>query len=117
MALMETNDRSHLILYVWDYFYCANYPAKGDEKAWTAIERATARIRESEIYLDPPTPPDVRVQHARRVRNSARVALRNIKQLCAQPEPWVINGLVALEALGDELLQELASVARGLAVH
>jgi len=114
---MEAKDQSRLILYVWDYFYCANYPAKSDEKPWTAIERATSRIRESEFYLGPRNPPDVRVQHARRVRNSARVALRNIKQLSAQPEQWVVDGLVALEAFGDELVEEVASEARDLAVH
>jgi hypothetical protein len=114
---MHSTDRSHLILDVWDYFYCADCPANGDEKAWVAIERATTRIRESEFYLAPRTPPDVRAQHARRVRNSARVALRNIKQLSVQPKQWVLDGLVELEAFGDSLILELSGAARGLAVH
>ena len=114
---MQSNDRSHVALYVWDYFFISNYPCKGDEKPWSAIERATTRIRESEIHLDPPTPPDVRVRHARRVRSGARAALRNIERLSVQPEPWVIDRLVELEAFTHELIKELSTVARDLAVH
>ena len=114
---MHSNHRSDVALYVWDYFFIANYPCKGDEKPWAAIERATMRIRESEIYLDPPTPPDLRVRHARRVRSAARAALRNIEQLSVRPAQWVVDRLVELEVSGHELIQELSSAARELAVH
>jgi hypothetical protein len=114
---MQFKDRSHIALYVWDYFFISNYPRKGDEKPWSAIERATTRIRESEPYLGTRTPPDVRLRHARRVRNSARAASRNIKRLSIQPEQWVVDGLADLEAFSEELIQELSSVARDLPVH
>jgi hypothetical protein len=109
--------QSHVALYVWDYFFISNYPSKGDEKPWSAIERATTRMRESEPYLDTKTPPDLRVRHARRVRNSARAALRNIKCLSVLPEQWVIDGIAELEAFSHELIQDLSTVARDLAVH
>jgi hypothetical protein len=114
---MQARERSHIALYVWDYFFISNYPAQGDDQAWSMIERATQRIRESEMYLDPPTPPDVRVRHARRVRSAARTALRNIECLASRPEQWVIDRLVELEAHSDQLLQELSEAARDLAVH
>ena len=44
--------RSEVALYVWDYFYCANVPAPGDDKPWRLIENATGRIHETEAYLD-----------------------------------------------------------------
>ena len=99
--------RSNVALYVWDYFYIANVPCRGDEKHWSAIERATCRIRESEPYLDAPTPVDVRLRNARRVRNAARLALRHIKELSEAPESWVTNQLSELEAFTDKLIQEL----------
>jgi hypothetical protein len=114
---MHSKDRSHAALYVWDYFFISNYPSKGDEKPWSSIERATTRIRESEMHLDPPTPSDVRVRHGRRVRSAARSALRNIGRLSVQPEQWVIDRLVELEALSHALIEELCIVARDLAVH
>ena len=114
---MHSKDRSHIALYVWDYFFISNYPSKGDEKPWSAIERATTRIRESEMHLDPPTPPDLRVRHARRVRNAARAALRNIECLSVQPEQWVVDRLVELESFSNDLIKELSTVARDLAVH
>ncbi len=114
---MQANDRSHIALYVWDYFFISHYPARGDEAPWSMIERATLRIRESEIYLDPPTPPDVRVRHARRVRSAARTALRNIERLSERPEQWVLDRLVELEAHSNRLLKELSAAARDLIVH
>jgi hypothetical protein len=95
---------SGVILYLWDYFYVANAPEPGDEKAWGVIERATCRIRESEIYLGASTPPDVRVRHARRIRNAVRVALRNIERLSVAPERWVLDQLAELESHCDDLL-------------
>jgi hypothetical protein len=114
---MQAKDRTHIALYVWDYFFISHYPATGDEEPWSAIERATLRIRESEIYLDPPRPPDVRVRHARRVRSAARTALRNIERLSSRPERWVIDRLVELEAHSDQLLKELSTAARDIVVH
>jgi hypothetical protein len=114
---MHSNDRSHVALYVWDYFFISNDPSKGDEKPWSAIERATTRIRESEMHLDPTTPSDVRVRHARRVRGAARVALRNIERLSVQPEQWVVDRLAELEAFSHQLIEELSTVADDLAVH
>ncbi|MBA2539573.1 MAG: hypothetical protein H0V17_08060 [Deltaproteobacteria bacterium] len=42
-------DRNETVLYLWDYFYCANAPRRADEKPWGVIERAMCRIRESEL--------------------------------------------------------------------
>lgn len=114
---MQASDRSDIALYVWDYFYISHYPAQGDEGPWAAIERATIRIQQSVAYLDPPRPLDVRVQHARRVRNAARTALRNIERLSTRPEQWVVDRLVELEAHSGQLLQELAAAARDVVVH
>jgi hypothetical protein len=106
---MQFKTRSEVALYVWDYFFLANLPRPGDEKIWAAISRATCRIHESEQYLDhPPTPADVRIRHARRVRNAARVALRNIGRLSAEPARWAIDGLAELEAFANDLIQTLA---------
>jgi len=111
---MDPNQRDHLALYIWDYFYIANAPRAGDRREWEAVERATQRIRESQIYLDPPHPADVRLRHARRVRNSARAALRSIAQLSVAPERWVIDGLVALERWTETMTEELRDEARRL---
>lgn len=114
---MQSRDRSQVALYVWDYFFISNHPSKRDEKPWSAIERATTRIRESEVHLDPSTPPDLRVRHARRLRSAARAALRNIERLSVQPEQWVIDRLAELAAFSHELIEELSTAARDLAVH
>ncbi len=114
---MQAKDRSHIALYVWDYFFISHYPARGDDAPWSVIERATLRIRESEIYLDPPTPPDVRVRHARRVRSAARTALRSIERLSRRLEQWVVDRLVELEAHSNQLLEQLSAAARDLVVH
>jgi hypothetical protein len=108
---MRLETRSQVALYVWDYFYISNVPRTCDHQAWSAIERATCRIYESEPYLDPPTPADLRLREARRVRNAARVALRQIKKLSVAPERWVIDGLEHLEALSDTLIHELSKQA------
>lgn len=100
-AMHQLKSRFEVALYVWDYFYLSQRPAPGDEPAWAVIERATCRIRESEIHLEPSTPSDVRLRSARRVRIAVRTALRHIKLLSAEPEPWVLDGLVALESLAD----------------
>ncbi|MDQ3370339.1 MAG: hypothetical protein M3680_33385 [Myxococcota bacterium] len=109
--------RGEVALYVWDYFYVSNVPPPADGQPWALIERATCRIRESEPYLNPPTALDVRLRHARRVRNAARLALRQIERLSALPEPWVIERLVELEAFAEILIEELAEAARQLVLH
>jgi hypothetical protein len=114
---MRASDRSHVVLYLWDYFYVSKYPEQGDEKAWGMIERATCRIRELEICLDPPTPADVRLRSARRMRAAVRVALRNIERLSAAPERWVIDRLVELERLTSDLVEAIQGPARNLVLH
>lgn len=114
---MRLDSRSDVVLYLWDYFYVSKYPAQGDEKAWGAIERATCRIRELELCLDPPTPADVRLRSARRLRAAVCVALRNIERLSASPERWVIDRLVELERLTSDLLETLNGSARDLVLH
>jgi len=104
---MRFKSRSDVALYVWDYFYISHVPHEGDEGAWAAVERATHRIRQSEQYLDAPTPMDVRVRHARRVRNSVRAARRQIEQLSVRPDRWVIDRLDDLEAMADAVIKEL----------
>lgn len=69
------------------------------------------------MYLDAPRPADIRLRHARRVRNAARSALRNIEQLSVEPENWVVDRLVELETFTQQLIQELSVLTRGLAVH
>ena len=114
---MRLNSRSDVVLYLWDYFYVSKYPEPGDEKAWGVIERATCRIRELELYLDAPTPADVRLRSARRMRAAVRVALRNIERLSASPERWVVDRLGELERLTDELVETLNASARDVVLH
>lgn len=107
---------SERALYIWDYFYLANVPARGDEAAWGKIERATHRIRESEPYLDaskfsqwfrPAPSADERLRHARRVRNAVRLALRQIALLSTITETWVVDGLRRLDAAATTAIDEL----------
>ncbi len=109
--------RSEAILYVWDYFYVANVPAAGDEQPWRTIERAVCRIYKSDYDLDDSKAPDVRLRSARRIRNSCRVAMRHIERLSVQPERWVIDELLALEAFTDGLIRALSNIARRLVLH
>ena len=103
-TMHQLKSRSEVALYVWDYFYLSRRPAPGDEAAWAMIERATCRIRESEIHLGPSTPSDIRLRSARRVRNAVRTAMRHIKLLSAEPEQWVLDGFVTLECLADDAI-------------
>ena len=114
---MRLNSRSDVVLYLWDYFYVSKYPEQGDEKVWAMIERATCRIREFELYLDAPTPADVRLRSARRMRAAVRVALRNIKRLSASPERWVLDRLGELERLTSDLIETLNAVAPDVVLH
>ena len=114
---MRFKNRSEMVLYLWDYFYISNAPAPGDETPWAMIERATCRIRESEISLDPPTPPDERLRSARRIRNAVRLVLRQIEKLSVRPEQWVHDHFVELEASTDETIQALAETARRVVIH
>jgi hypothetical protein len=114
---MRLDSRSDVVLYLWDYFYVSNYPEQGDEKAWGMIERATCRIRELELYLDEPTPADVRLRSARRMRSAVRVALRTIERLSVSPERRVIDRLVELERLTSDLVESLTAAARDLVLH
>ena len=107
MHRLET--RFEVALYVWDYFYLDRRPAAGDETVWAVIERATERIRESESGLDPPTPSDVRLRSARRVRNAVRKAMRHIKLLSVPPEQWVVDGLVELGDLAESVILTVAA--------
>ena len=109
---MQPDIRSRVVLYLWDYFYVSNVPTRGDETVWGAIERAVCRIREAEVYVDPPTPADVRLRNARRMRNAIRVASRNIERLSAKPERWVIDRLAELEALSEQLIREMSDKVR-----
>jgi hypothetical protein len=114
---MRADERADVVLYLWDYFYLSNHPEPGDEKRWGTIERATCRIRECEIDLDPPKPVDVRLRSARRMRAAVRVALRNIERLSTPPERWVIDRLVELERLANDLIETLNAAAHDLVLH
>jgi len=116
-AMPRTKTRADSALEIWDYFYIRNVPATGDEKAWGVIERATSRIRESEPFLDPPFAPDVRVRSARRIRDAARRALQNIRQLSVGPECWVIDELADFEAVTVDLIDALSNAARNVVAH
>jgi len=115
--MQRPKTRSNVVLYLWDYFYVSNSPAPGDEAVWAVIERATGRIRESEHSLDPLMPPDVRLRSARRIRSAVRLAMRQIERLSVEPEPWVIDRLVELEALTDDMIQALSDAGRRVVVH
>lgn len=105
---MNLKTHSEKVLYVWDYFYVTRGPARGDEDAWRAIERATCRVRESEADTHDSRPPDVRLRAARRTRASARLALRQIARLIERPEEWVIAALVDIETVADDLTKALS---------
>jgi hypothetical protein len=117
LAMKRFADRNEMVLYLWDYFYCSNTPVPGDEAAWAVIERATCRIRESEISLDAPTPIDVRLRSARRARKAAHLALREIERLSVQPERWVVERLAELVATTDTMIEALSKAARDVTVH
>ena len=117
IRMQRPKTRSNVVLYLWDYFYVSNSPAPGDEAVWAVIERATGRIRESEHSLDPLMPPDVRLRSARRIRSAVRLAMRQIERLSVEPEPWVIDRLVELEALTDDMIQALSDAGRRVVVH
>jgi hypothetical protein len=115
--LVELKTRSEKILYVWDYFYISHVAATGDEAPWLAIERATSRIRMSEVDISVSTPVDIRFRAARRMRDAARLALRQIERLVTKPEQWVIDALVDIEAFAAELVETLFEPARQAIVH
>ena len=96
-------------LYLWDYFYCANVPHAGDEKAWGTIERALGRLRERENFLRDPYPPDIRLRAARSVRSDTQRALRAIRQLSSDVEPWVVEELERFAQVADALVAVLAT--------
>lgn len=106
--MRQFRDRSEAVLYLWDYFYCANVPRPGDEKAWGKIERALCRVRESEDYLDTPHAVDIRLRNARRVLNAVRLALRNIGELSSRTEQWVLDELARLETFTAALMESLS---------
>jgi hypothetical protein len=93
--------RSDAALELWDYFYLTKGPASGDEQPWGKIERATCRIRASEPDLDAPT---LALRSARRIRDAARIALRQIERLSVAPERWTIDRLAEFEALASQML-------------
>lgn len=101
---MRYETASEAALYVWDYFYLAHIPAEGDEAPWAAIERATGRIRESIQYFTAPRPADVRVHHAKRVRRSVRIVMKNLALLSTETDRWVIEELARFAALADALI-------------
>lgn len=113
----RTKTRADSALEIWDYFYIRNAPAPGDENVWGVIERATCRIRESEIYLELPFAPDVRLRSARRIRDAARRALQQIEQLSVVPERWVIDELADLEVVTVGLIEALSKSARNVIIH
>jgi hypothetical protein len=109
---MRATTRNQVVLDLWDFFYIRNTPGRGEEKTWGAIERATCRIRDAEVYLDEPTPADVRLRNAQRMRSAVRVARRNIDRLAAKPERWIVDRLAELEAVAVQLIRDLSDEAR-----
>ena len=105
-------DRSEAVLYLWDYFYCANVPRRGDEEPWGKIERAMCRVRDSESHLETRYPVDIRLRNARRIRNAVRLAARNIEKLSSQTEQWVLDELARLETFATELIDSLSNKVR-----
>lgn len=106
-AMSRFKSRSEAVLELWDYFYLANAPHPDDEVPWAKIERAMCRLHETAQYLEARHPADVRLQTARRVRNSIRIASRAIAELTHPPEPWILAELAILEAFTTELLASL----------
>ncbi len=106
--MWKFKSQSDAILYVWDYFYCANAPQPGDEVPWGKIERALCRVRESESYLDARHAVDIRLQHARRTLRAVRLTLKTIPELSSPPERWVVVELAKLESSTTKLVEELS---------
>jgi hypothetical protein len=107
---MHFANRHDMVLHLWDYFYVSRVPSRGDEEAWTVIERATCRIRESDGWLRDSIPADVRLRHAHRMRNAARLARKRVGDLAVAPEQWVVDALVELEQTGETLIAALEDV-------
>lgn len=91
-------NRGEAALYLWDYFYVSHEPARGDEMPWRMIESATCRIQESEPYLAPSFPADVRLGHARRIRRAVLAILRNTARLSVEPAARIAAVLAYFEA-------------------
>ena len=113
--MREFKSWGEALLYTWDYFYIANTPARGDEKAWATIERALCRVRESEYQSGETIPVDVRRPAVRRMRDGLRVAVRQTALLRVRPEAWVVAQLEALRLRFEVLHHQLAS--REVTVH
>lgn len=108
---------SEAALYLWDYFYISNYPSEGEERAWSRIECATIRIRESEQLLGPEYPAVVRVKNAKRVRRAAREIVRLIGKLETLPALWIADVLAYFEVLAESVLEALKEEAAERPLH
>jgi hypothetical protein len=108
--VMRFTNRHDMVLYLWDYFYISRVPAPGDEELWAAIERATCRIHASDGMLGESIPPDVRLKHARRMRDAARLARKRIDELAVAPARWVVDALVEIEQFGDDMIAALGGM-------
>lgn len=64
-----------------------------------------------------PIAPDVRVRSAQRIRNAARLAMRQIEQLSVILESWVLDQFAEREALTSDLIEALSDAARKIVVH
>lgn len=107
---MRFTNRHDMVLSLWDYFYVSQVPAPSDEEAWAAIERATCRIHASNGMLSDSMPPDVRLVHARRMRNAARLARKRIDELVVAPARWVVDALIEVEHFAGDMVAASAGM-------
>jgi hypothetical protein len=109
---------SQAACYLWDYFYMSHYPTDSERRAWSRIECATIRIRESEQLLGDRYPACVRVKHAKRVRRAVREIVRlSTEALERVPDEPVAYALGMLEGCAQRVIDEQSDEARAQPLH
>ena len=109
---------SHAANEIWHYFYIQHVPHESERRAWSRIEAAAFRIRESEQFLRDRYPAAVQVNHARRVRRAAREIQGQItRRLVSSVDEFVSSYLAYLDVLSDAIITEYRDLVAAQPLH